>query len=98
MARGTRRHKGSVPNNTPAPLQQTAGEDVSGGSLARGTPPMGMNQIDARPHLEGGSAYSAKTSAASGIFSALAQSTVPVWAQTTVMVALIFGGCCSNVG
>jgi UDP-xylose/UDP-N-acetylglucosamine transporter B4 len=87
-----------MPNNTAASFQQTAGEDASGGSLARSTPPTGMNQIDARPHLEGGSAYSTKTSAASGIFSALAQSTIPVWAQTAVMVALIFGGCCSNVG
>ena len=29
---------------------------------------------------------------------AVVQSTVPAWIQTGVMVGLIFGGCCSNVG
>lgn len=49
-------------------------------------------KIDARPHLEAGAA----NGRAFGI-SALAQTTIPIWVQTFVMISLIFGGCCSNV-
>ena len=56
-----------------------------------------INRIDARPHLEGTQPLSAFTKTSNTIFSALAQSTVPAWAQTVVMISLIFGGCCSNV-
>jgi hypothetical protein len=67
------------------------------------SPPTEINRIDARPHLEG-TTYS--LAGAGGTFakksttiflSVLAQSTVPMWVQTAVMVSLIFGGCCSNV-
>ena len=56
---------------------------------------LNTSKIDARPHLEAGAANGYSTRAL-GI-SALAQTTVPVWVQTFVMISLIFGGCCSNV-
>lgn len=33
-----------------------------------------------------------------GVAAAAAQATLPSWATMVLMVSLIFGGCCSNVG
>ncbi|KAI5809617.1 UAA transporter family-domain-containing protein [Peziza echinospora] len=53
------------------------------------------SQINARPHLEAAVAANGMKRAFS--ISALAQTTIPMWVQTFVMISLIFGGCCSNV-
>ena len=92
MARSTRRRKGSklesTPTASPAPSPSASVLDGCGPG------PSKINQIDARPHLEG--------AASSGVFpkafGAFTMATIPAWAQTAVMVSLIFGGCCSNVG
>ncbi|KAG0642663.1 UAA transporter [Tuber brumale] len=51
-----------------------------------------INKIDARPHLEGRAPPPTRSA-----IGAIAQATIPMWVQTAVMIALIFGGCCSNV-
>lgn len=56
-----------------------------------------INQIDARPHLEGTAPANGFARTRNSVLSALAQTTIPAWATTVVMVSLIFGGCCTNV-
>jgi hypothetical protein len=51
-------------------------------------------QADARRRSQGGF----NVSNALDVAGAVIQTTVPAWIQTGVMIGLIFGGCCSNVG
>ncbi|KAI5789154.1 UAA transporter family-domain-containing protein [Geopyxis carbonaria] len=108
MARAPRRRKGSHQNpvlstGSAASIaslpSQTVVDDpsISRKFTSRSSPPEVINQIDARPHLEGTASANGFAKTRSSVFSALAQTTIPVWATTVVMVSLIFGGCCTNV-
>lgn len=94
MARMPRRRKSSYQNASAAPAIPAAAplpEDDRDDASP-------VSQIDARPHLEGnGKTANGFALRSTSAFSALAQSTIPAWVQTAVMVSLIFGGCCSNV-
>jgi len=71
------------------PVTTTVTDDMA---PERSVSPPTTSKIDARPHLEAGAVNGRAFS-----ISALAQTTIPMWVQTFVMISLIFGGCCSNV-
>lgn len=105
MARNaTRRRKGSAVPPTPSTVVDSTTATTRSNPIRNPLlpPPAPANdvvisQIDARPHLEGAASSGTLSRASSTVISALAQSTIPAWASTAVMVSLIFGGCCSNV-
>jgi len=84
----------SLPTSTipQSVLVTTVTDDMT---AERPVSPPTTSKIDARPHLEAGAANGYSNQAFS--ISALAQTTIPMWVQTFIMISLIFGGCCSNV-
>ncbi|KAF8467706.1 UAA transporter family-domain-containing protein [Kalaharituber pfeilii] len=86
----------NVASPPPAPPQQAPAATTDDITVTeRSISPATTSQINARPHLEAVAA-NGLPKPAFGI-SALAQTTIPMWVQTFVMISLIFGGCCSNV-